>query len=80
MLTATDIPRALNEPVGFRDSSLTKRFSPAFRTGVNPSASVCVSLFKKWMCLSGRITHSRSAACSQIGASPNARLHSTIVV
>src|SRR3989442_15743471 len=40
MLTATDMPRALKEPVGLRDSSLIQRFSPAFRSGVNPSPSV----------------------------------------
>src|SRR3954467_7657938 len=41
--TATVMPRALNEPVGFRDSSLIQRRSPARNSGVQPSASVTAS-------------------------------------
>src|SRR3954467_5484412 len=38
--TATDMPRALNDPVGLRDSSLIQRPGPMRSSGVNPSASV----------------------------------------
>ena len=38
--TATLIPRALNEPVGLRASSLIQTCSPTGRSGVNPSTRV----------------------------------------
>ena len=38
--TASDIPRALKDPVGLRDSSLMKSPSPAGNRGVKPSCSV----------------------------------------
>ena len=43
MVTAKDIPRALNEPVGLRDSSFTKSRRPTSSSGVHPSARVTAS-------------------------------------